>query len=99
MIDFLKNIFGEKVNIPELIANGALIVDVRTKEEYQRGHVRNSINIPLNKLPDNLKKLDKNKSIVTCCASGARSATARNYLKSNGFLQVYNGGSWMSLRS
>jgi len=96
-MDFLKKIFGEKVNISELIANGAVVLDVRTKAEFQNGHVQNSINIPLDKLPDNLKKLNKNKPIVTCCASGARSATAKNYLKSKGFELVYNGGSWRSL--
>ncbi|HVN56946.1 MAG TPA: rhodanese-like domain-containing protein [Bacteroidales bacterium] len=98
-MDFLKKIFGEKVSISELIANGAVVVDVRTKDEFQRGHLRNAINIPLDRLPDNLKKLDRNKAIVTCCASGSRSATAKNYLRSKGFEQVYNGGSWISLRS
>ena len=91
-------IFGKKVDLQEVISDGAVILDVRTKEEYQSGHLRNSINIPLDKLPQNLKKLNKNKSIITCCASGSRSASARKILKSNGFEQVYNGGSWYSLR-
>jgi phage shock protein E len=97
-MDFLKLIFGKKVNLQEVISGGAVILDVRTKGEYQSGHLRNSINIPLDKLPQNLKKLNKNKSIITCCASGSRSASARRMLKSNGFEQVYNGGSWYSLR-
>jgi phage shock protein E len=59
MIGFLKKIFGEKVNIQELINNGARIIDVRTKAEFQQGHVRNSINIPLDGLSDNLKSLTK----------------------------------------
>jgi rhodanese-related sulfurtransferase len=71
---------------------------VRTKDEYQAGHLKNSINIPVDKLPQNLKKLNKNKPIITCCASGSRSAAARKLLESNGFEQVYNGGSWLSLR-
>ena len=96
-MDFFKNMFGEKVNIRELMSNGAVLIDVRSKEEYKMGHNRNSINIPLDKLPSSLKKLDKSKPIITCCASGARSATARNYLKNNGFENVYNGGSWRSL--
>jgi rhodanese-related sulfurtransferase len=73
-------------------------LDVRTKDEYQSGHLKNSINIPVDKLSQNLKKLNKNKPIITCCASGARSASARKLLESNGFEQVYNGGSWLSLR-
>jgi phage shock protein E len=98
MIGFLKKIFGEKVNIQELIDNGARIIDVRTKAEFQQGHVRNSINIPLDRLTDNLKKLDKSKPVITCCASGMRSSSARSILKSHGFTEVHNGGSWTSLR-
>ena len=97
-MDFLKLIFGKKVNLQEVISNGAVILDVRTKGEYQSGHLRNSINIPLDSLPQKIKKLNKNKPVITCCASGARSAAARRILKSNGFEQVHNGGSWFSLR-
>ena len=97
-MDFLKMIFGKKVNLQEVISGGAVILDVRTKGEYQSGHLKNSINIPIDKLEQNIKKLNKNKSIITCCASGSRSASARRILKSNGFEQVYNGGSWYSLR-
>jgi phage shock protein E len=97
-MNFLELIFGKKVNLQEVISNGAVILDVRTKGEYQSGHIRNSINIPVDKLPQNIKKLDKNKPIITCCASGSRSASARRILKSNGFEQVYNGGAWYSLR-
>ena len=95
---FLDLIFGKKVNFQEVISNGAIILDVRTKGEYQSGHLKNSINIPIDNLPQKIVKLNKNKPIITCCASGARSASARRILKSNGFEQVYNGGSWYSLR-
>jgi phage shock protein E len=97
-MNFLKLLFGKKVNLQEVISNGAVIVDVRTKGEYQSGHLRNSINIPVENLEKNIKKLNKNKPVITCCASGSRSASARRILKSNGFEQVYNGGSWQSLR-
>ena len=97
-MNLFRLIFGEKVNLQELITNGATILDVRTKLEYQSGHIRKSINIPVDNLINNIKKLDKNKPIITCCASGARSASARRILKSNGFEQVYNGGAWYSLR-
>jgi rhodanese-related sulfurtransferase len=46
-----------------------------------------------------MNKLDKKTPIITCCASGMRSGSAKNLLKSNGFTQVYNGGSWMTLRN
>lgn len=91
-------IFGKRVDLKEVISGGATIIDVRTKGEYQSGHLKNSINIPIDKLPQNISKLNRTKPIITCCASGSRSASARRLLKSNGFEQVYNGGSWYSLR-
>ena len=97
MFDFVKGFFGPKVSIKDLISEGAVIIDVRTKEEFGRGHVKNSVNIPLDKLNNNLKKLDKNKPIITCCASGSRSAMAKSILKSNGFVNVHNGGSWLTV--
>jgi phage shock protein E len=97
-MNFLKQLFGKKLDLGEVISGGAVIVDVRTKGEYQSGHLLNSINIPVDTLAQNLKKIDKNKPVITCCASGARSASALMILKSNGFEQVYNGGSWFSLR-
>jgi phage shock protein E len=100
MLQFLKNLFGfgEKIDLGELIANGAKIIDVRTVGEFQGGHLKNSINIPLDKLANNLAKLDKSLPIITCCASGMRSSSAKSLLKSNGFTEVHNGGSWTNLR-
>jgi rhodanese-related sulfurtransferase len=43
-MNFLELIFGKKVNLQEVILNGAVILDVRTKAEYQSGHLKNSIN-------------------------------------------------------
>ena len=101
MLTAIKNLlgFGPKVDLAELVANGAVIVDVRTKGEYQSGHIKGSINMPLQTLSQNIGKLKKDKVIITCCASGMRSASARGILKSNGFTQVYNGGGWMSLEN
>lgn len=98
MINFLKNLFGNGADISELISNGAVIVDVRTAGEYAGGHLKRSVNIPLDQLKNKLSKLDKSKPIITCCASGMRSASAKNILKSNGFEEVHNGGGWSSLR-
>jgi len=94
---FLEMIFGKKVDLQEVISSGAVILDVRTKAEFQSGHLRNSVNIPLDNLQGNLKKLNKSRAIVTCCASGARSGAARRILKANGYTDVHNGGSWKSL--
>jgi rhodanese-related sulfurtransferase len=90
---------GPKVDFAELIKQGAIIIDVRTKAEYQQGHIKGSQNIPLNNLSNHYSKLKKDKTIITCCASGMRSAQAKNILKSNGYSNVYNGGGWMSLQN
>ena len=101
MISTLKKIFGlgPKVNYQELIANGAMVIDVRTRGEFADGHANGSVNIPLDQLSTGLKKIkDKDKTIITCCASGMRSASAKAILKSNGFTNVHNAGSWYNLR-
>lgn len=100
MINFIKKIFGlsTAVNYIELVQQGAIIIDVRTPAEYKQGHVQKSINIPLNELSNHIAKLKKDSVIITCCASGMRSASAKNILKSNGFTSVYNGGGWSSLQ-
>ena len=99
MISLIKKIFGKtaKPDFKSLITDGAIILDVRSKNEFAGGHIKNSVNIPLNELPNQLKKLKSERAIITCCASGARSASAKNILKSKGFT-VYNGGSWSSLK-
>ena len=101
MINKLKNIFGigPKVDYNELIANGAIILDVRSKGEFASGHVPGSINIPVDELNKHLKKFkDKKKPIITCCASGMRSASAKGILGAVGFENVYNAGSWYNLK-
>lgn len=101
MLETIKQIFGfgKQIDYKEVLQRGATIIDVRTKAEYQGGHINGSVNIPLNNLSNHYSKLKKDKPIITCCASGVRSAQAANILKSNGFSEVYNGGGWVSLRS
>ncbi len=102
MINIIKNLFGfgPKVDYAELVKQGAIILDVRSKGEYGSGHIKGSINISVDVLNNNLNKLkDKNKPIITCCASGMRSASAKSILKSNGYTNVHNGGSWISLQN
>jgi rhodanese-related sulfurtransferase len=102
MIQLIKNLLGigPKVDLDELIGKGATILDVRSKSEFASGHLKGSVNIPVDQLSSNLKKLKgKEHPIITCCASGMRSAAAKTYLKSAGYTMVYNGGSWYSLKS
>lgn len=83
-----------KNKLPQLLTEGAIIVDVRSKGEYTQGHNPQSINIPLDILNSESQKLDKSKVILVCCASGTRSAMALGILKKNGFQNVMNAGSW-----
>lgn len=100
MIDFLKKLLGtkEQTDYKALIGNGAIIIDVRTKGEYSSGHIKGSVNIPLNELGNQLSKIKAGKPVITCCASGMRSGAAAKLLKSKGF-ECHNGGSWISLNN
>ena len=100
MIATIKKMLGigPKADLSEVIARGGVIVDVRTTGEYAGGHVRGSQNIPLNALSSQMQKLKKDKPVITCCASGMRRGSAKSMLQSNGFTEVYNGGSWMNLK-
>jgi rhodanese-related sulfurtransferase len=101
MIKTLKKIFGlgPKVDFADLVKQGAIILDVRSPGEYRQGHIKGSLNTPLNDISNHITKLKKDSTIITCCASGMRSASAKSILKSNGFTQVYNGGGWSSLQN
>lgn len=75
----------------------AIILDVRTEQEYNEGHIRNSINIPLDKLNDSVFSLQKKEAIVIVCRSGKRSKEAKTFLTHQGFINVYDGGKWENL--
>lgn len=101
MIDTIKKLFGlgAQTNYAQLVKDGAIIIDVRNKDEFENGHIKTAVNIRLDQLRNNFGKLkDKRKSIITCCASGMRSASAKSLLISNGYAEVYNGGGWNSLQ-
>lgn len=102
MINMIKQFFGfgAQVDYATLVQQGAVILDVRSAGEYAGGHIKGSINISVDTLTNHLTKLkDKNQPIITCCASGMRSASAKSILESKGYTQVYNGGGWSSLQS
>ena len=99
MIATIKKLLGigTKVDLAEVIARGGVIIDVRTTGEYAGGHVKGSLNIPLAGLGSQIPKLKKDKPVITCCASGMRSGSAKSMLQAQGF-EVYNGGSWYNLK-
>lgn len=100
MFEAIKNLLGIKTtDYAQLMKEGAIILDVRTSGKFSTGHIRGSINIPVEKLTQNHSKLKaKNKPIITCCESGMRSFSAKSILQSNGYSNVYNGGAWQSLK-
>lgn len=100
MMGFLSNLFGgPKVDLKQLVKEGAIILDVRTPAEFNGGHVKGAVNIPLQQIEKAVSKFKKEQVIITCCASGMRSGSAKSFLKSKGFSNVHNGGGWTSLRS
>ena len=100
MIRSLKNLFGlgPKTDFNEYMSKWAQIIDVRTPSEFNGGHIKGALNIPLSHISENLNKIKKDKPIITCCASGMRSASAKSILTSKGFREVHNGGGWVSLQ-
>lgn len=98
MINTIKKILGlgPHTDLKEILQSGATLVDVRSKEEYQAGHIPGSINIPLQQLESRLSGIPKNKAVITCCASGMRSGSAKSLLTAKGY-EVHNGGGWQSL--
>ena len=94
----LFNLFSKKdKKIADFINRGAIILDVRTTEEFSKGAIDGSINIALHEIPTRIteiKQLDK--PIVACCVMGSRSAKAVSILQKNG-IEAVNGGGWISL--
>lgn len=86
-------------SLSEVINNGALLVDVRTSEEFSAGHVPGSINIPLVTVQDNIDQFKDKGDVVVFCQSGGRSARALNILIANGVTNVYNGGGWENVKA
>jgi len=82
------------VDLKSIIEEGAFLVDVRTPGEFAEGHVKGSVNIPLDKVQTQLSKFKNKKNIIVFCRSGGRSNQAKNILQQNGFTNVINGGTW-----
>ena len=99
----LLSIFGfgakRKEKIREMLNNNGLIVDVRSKMEFDTGNVKGSVNVPLESLKHKTSKLKNMKRpLVLVCRSGARSGTAAYQLSQEG-IECINGGRWKSFAS
>lgn len=80
----------EANNIENLVKNKKFLLDVREEYEYQEGHVKGAVNLPLREILSQKDSLPKDKDIYVYCRSGHRSADAVNFLKSLGFEKVHN---------
>jgi phage shock protein E len=79
----------------QLLAEGAIIVDVRSKEEFDADHLAQAINLPLSEVKTAIGKVapDKERPVLLHCLSGGRSSMARSALKRMGYTKAYNLGS------
>jgi len=83
--------------VQEYKDKGAVILDVRTPQEYRSGHIQGSKNIPLDQVDRKINDIKKlGKPVITCCASGMRSGTVAGKLNHAG-IEAINGGGWTSL--
>lgn len=76
----------------EWVEQGALLIDVRTSAEFEQRHIEGAINIPLNEIAKQMKKIDKSQPIVLYCRSGNRSGQAYELLAQSGYTLLLNGG-------
>ena len=99
---FLTTVF-KKRKIKTMLNNTSekpLIIDVRTKQEYNAGHYDGARNIPHNEIEGHIKKLEawKDAPIIVYCHAGSRAGVAESILKSHGFSNVVNAGGYASMK-
>jgi phage shock protein E len=75
----------------QMVAQGAVLLDVRTPDEYRQGHLQGALNIPVKELPQRLAEVGPpGTAVVVYCASGMRSASAAQLLQRAGYPDVLN---------
>lgn len=92
------NQIKKESELPQLIKEGAVLIDVRTNEEFSEGSVTGAINIPVYLLQYNIEKLPTDKHIIVFCKSGNRAGKAKKILEENNITDVTNGGSWQNVQ-
>lgn len=94
-IKWKRSIEKNDINMEELkrlVSNGAILLDVRSPQEYKEGHLEGAISIPEYELKSRSKNelQDKNINIIIYCLSGSRSKKAKKILEKMGYHNVYN---------
>jgi len=84
--------------IKEALRRGAIVIDIRTANEFDQGKVKDSINIPVDRIPINLERIRQmRKPVIICSDSDSENEKIKSFLKANGVKDVYNGGHWIRL--
>lgn len=84
--------------IKDALRRGAIIIDIRTAAEFDRGRVRDSINIPVDRININLRRIvQMTTPIIICSDSDSENERVIDVLKANGVKDIYNGGNWTKL--
>ena len=88
---------NSEASIEEYLNDGAVVIDVRTVQEFRDGHVNGSKNIVLNSIPAKVSEIKElNKKVIAVCRSGARSGQATTFLNQRG-IDIINGGPWQNV--
>ena len=82
----------EYTELKERVKTGATLLDVRSAQEYQEGHLEGAMLIPEYEIEKNIEKIipDKHQEIIIYCTSGARSKKACKIMKTKGYDNLYN---------
>ena len=84
--------------LKEALRRDAVIIDIRTAAEFDRGKVHGSINIPLVRININVKRIiQMNRPIIICSNFDSENERVISVLKANGVKEIYNGGTWTRL--
>jgi rhodanese-related sulfurtransferase len=89
-----------KNTIAEYFRDNALVIDVRSKQEFDQGHFKTAVNIPIDQFEGRISEsgTDRRKPIIVYCHAGSRAAMAENILRKNGFLKVINARNYDALK-
>ena len=103
MLNFLKKLFGsssadEALDFKKILADGAVLIDVRTPKEYESGHIDGALLFPVQTIEQNIEAIRKlNKPVIAYCRSGNRSGRATKILNNHG-IKTVNGGGFTTLK-
>jgi phage shock protein E len=93
----LFSLFGGG-KLKSALLRGAVVIDIRSPNEFDRGKVPDSVNIPMDRFAINTERMkNMNRPLIICSNSVYESGIAVRKLKSEGIKDVYNGGTWINM--